>query len=74
MKTVETAPNGMTKIVDASNGLEVFFNLEDLLYITFDSSEQEPRQCQIGIRGTDFWIKASAEDGRALLRKKRKRK
>lgn len=73
MPKLETAPNGMTKVVDVGNGDEVFFYLEDLLYVVFDQQPGDETHCQIGIRGTDYFIKALAKDGRALLNEKSKK-
>lgn len=73
MPKIETAPNGMLKIVDVGNGDEVFFYLEDLLYVVFGQQSGDEAHCHIGIRGTEYFIKARAKDGRVLLNQKSKK-
>lgn len=64
----------MIKVIDISNSQEVYFYPEDVGYISFDDPKSETRECQIGLRGTDYWIKVSAEQGRAILKKAKRAK
>jgi hypothetical protein len=69
MRKLKISPNGMVCMTDFDNHQKIYFRLEDVAYIAFDANEEAG--CSVGLKGTDFWLKVTHEDGKVLLNQKR---